>query len=367
MILHIERKFIAPTETFIANQINFQTKYKSIVYTASYLNNLNVNAEVFSPGFRSLLQTKILSQKNVKEFMQHYSMRKPRLLHGHFLTDAAFFHPFTKHLDIPKICSGYGYDVSSFPAKFFGLGKIFFKKIFKEYDTFLAMSNDMANDFVKLGCPEKKIIVHYYGTDTHFFDIERHYRRNEDFTILTIASLVPKKGHISVLQALSHLRTEHPEINFKYNIIGKGPLLQDLEKFVLNNNLQHNVHFYGLIKHGDDLLDILKKADVFIHPSVTDKSGNKEGIPGTIVEAMASGLPVIATYHAGIPEIITNNYDGLLIREKDVSAIKSLIFKLYSEPELRIKIGSNAKNTAVNKLDIRLKTRELEEIYHKFL
>ena len=111
----------------------------------------------------------------------------------------------------------------------------------------------------------------------------------------------------------------------------------------------------------------LRNADVFVHPSVTDVNGDKEGIPGTIVEAMAAGLPVISTYHAGIPYIINNNKTGLLIKEWDIEALKNTILKIASDSTLRRYLGKNGQEYAMQNLNIKEKEIELEKIYESLI
>jgi len=367
MILHLERKFTAPTEVFIADQINFQAEYKNIVFTAKHLDTLKIDAEVFECFDPSRFSLKVMATKQAAFFKGKYNEQKPTLIHGHFLTDASYFHPVTRNLDIPKVCSGYGYDVSRYPKQFMGMGKYFFKRIFKNYDHFLAMSNDMANDLLKLGCPQEKIKIHYHGIDANLFKVDRDYSDKEVFNILTIASLVPKKGHMSVLKALVLLKQKQPKLKFMYTIVGKGVLRESLEKFIAENDLSGNVDFKGHVKHGDEFLQVLKNADVFVHPSITDQAGDKEGIPGTIVQAMASGLPVISTYHAGIPEVISPGKNGLLIKENDEATLAEYLVDLSADSKKRELLGANAMQTAQNELDVRIRTKELIKIYKQLM
>lgn len=364
MILHLERKFTAATEVFIADQINFQNEYKNIVFTAKHLNNLKINAEVFQSRPKWPVNLKIISGKQIQFFKTKFADQKPDLIHGHFLTDASYFHPFTRKIDAPKVCSAYGYDVSRFPQYFWGFGEYYLKRIFDSYNRFLAMSDDMANDLVQLGCPPYKIRIHYHGINTDLFRLNRNYDNSDTFKILTIASLVPKKGHLTVLKALVTLKQMLPKLNVHYTIVGKGVLLESLQKFVTGNGLSGNVEFKGHVSHGEEFLEILRGADVFVHPSITDDAGDKEGIPGTIVQAMASGLPVIATRHAGIPEIIRSNWNGLLIKEKDDQHLAELLNELSENSVKRKLLGTNALSTAVNELDVRIKTKHLINIYN---
>ena len=367
MILHLERKFTAPTEVFIADQINFQNEYQNIVFTVKHLNNLKINAEVFQSPARWPINLRIIDNKQTQFLKGKYEEQRPALIHGHFLTDTSYFHPFTKNIAVPKICSAYGYDVSRFPQYFFGLGRYYLQRVFDNYDRFLAMSDDMANDLVLMGCPQKKIRIHYHGIDTQLFKVDRTYEDSGTYNILTIASLVPKKGHITVLKSLVALKRMLPRLKIVYTVVGRGELLEFLEKYVAENGLRENVVFKGHVKHGDDFFKLLAQADVFVHPSITDKRGDKEGIPGTIVQAMASGLPVIATHHAGIPDVIRANWNGLLIKENDDLQLAEFLSELSANSDKRKFLGQNAFNTAVNELDIRKKTKELVNIYKKEL
>lgn len=216
-----------------------------------------------------------------------------------------------------------------------------------------------------MGCPGDKIVVHYHGINTRQFDLPRTYDLKEDvFTMLTVASLYEVKGHLSVLKALKKIVSKHTEINITYNIIGDGPLKKDLTNYVHKNGLSNNVNFCGAIKHGKIFNEHLLQADVFLHPSITTKDNDKEGIPGALVEAMASGLPTIATYHGGIPAVVTNKETGFLVNEHDYEAIAEHILSLYHNQSLRSKIGNNAKTFASENLDVYEKAKQLKSIYN---
>lgn len=368
MILHLERKFTSPTETFIVNQINAVNTMKHNVFTVENLNFLKVKATVYNPPKSPAFSTKFLKKNHYKYFEAILKKQTPKIIHSHYLTDAAFFHPLTKNLNIPKVCSCYGYDVSVIPRKFGLLAKYYYKKVFKEYDLFLAMTDEMKNDLLAIGCPKSKLMVHYHGIDTYFFDLQREYElKNGVFNILTIASLYPVKGHLSVLKAVKLFSKKNPEIEVRYTIVGNGILKEKLEDFVKKNKLAEKIIFQPGIKHGPEFINFLNEADVFLHPSITTKENDKEGIPGAIVEAMASGLPVISTQHGGIPFIIENNKTGFLVKEHDSSSIAQYLELLYNNKDLRIKIGRNANKYAKSKLDLFEKAKDLKEIYNSLI
>ena len=114
------------------------------------------------------------------------------------------------------------------------------------------------------------------------------------------------------------------------------------------------------------LVDSYCKADIFSLPSIT-VNGDKEGIPGTVVEAMASGLPVVSSYHAGIPEIIESGKEGILIKEGDIEAMARAFADLINDVSLRRELGQAAAKRATTDLDLYQGTARLEAIYRKIL
>lgn len=198
------------------------------------------------------------------------------------------------------------------------------------------------------------------------FQVERQEAFSEPFTMLTIGTLVPKKGHLSTLKAIRKIKENHPSLRFIYNIVGDGPLREELTEYVNQNSLNGIVNFKGFMKR-NEFISELKSAHVFVHPSVTAKSGDKEGIPGTISEALSSGLPVISTYHAGIPSVIQDGVNGFLVKENDHDAIAEKLLLLINDNNLRMKMAANAKKNAAEKLDIHRKSEQLEKIYSSFI
>lgn len=369
MILHTERKFEPLIETFVANQINMLNDLSTTVFTVKANTNFEINANVYSSEDTSILSTKFLTKYSLTFFEDIIKQKSlsPSLIHCHFLTDAIFFHPFTKKYYCPKVCSCYGYDVSEFPHKFGIIGRMYLRKAFREYDVFFAMSEDMRKDLIAIGCPPEKIQIHYHGINTQNFAIDRIYLKNKHhLNLLTVGRLDPKKGHLAVLKIIKMLKDTHPNYSLKYTIVGDGTSKSILEKYIFKNKLEHIVEFKGFIRHGPELKKILQDADIFIHLSTTTKTGDKEGIPGTIVEAMASGLPVISTYHAGIPSVIQNNLTGFLFNETDLEGVLNKIIDLH-DYKLREYIGRNAQSYAKNHLDVSTKTRDLTNIYTELI
>jgi len=299
--------------------------------------------------------------RNISEFLRKSDVR---IIHYHYGTDAGVFTQAAARLNLPSVVSFYGYDCSSFPRWYFGLGAYYLRKVFANTNYCLAMSKDMETDLLRIGCPSSKIIVHYYGTDVQQFYCKRKYTDRNDVIFLMVASLVPQKGHFFALAGLKRaLRLTSKSL--KLRIIGEGPLESELIRYVEENDLSNHVHFTGALNYlSSEFLREYSNAHVFVHPSVVSETQEKEGIPGTIVEAMASGLPVLSTYHAGIPSIITNDNTGLLVDEWDICKLAKCMVVLAESPHLRSSIGRKAQKYALAELDLNIKEKELEDIYN---
>jgi len=379
-VVHFVRKLLPPFSSFIRNQIMNHIRYDAcVVYKEFVKSNLaseiintvptlycennkqGVNKQyskfLYKRPFRRLT---IGDKKNIRKFLLDHRVD---ILHFHYGTDAGVFIDSITQSNIPSVVSFYGYDCSSFPTWYFGYGRRYLQKVFKYTDYCLAMSEDMKSDLLDIGCPEHKIIVHYYGTDVENFHYERKYGTKNDVIFLIVGSLVLQKGHIFLLQALTKAR-QITNRDIMLRIVGTGYLESELKNIVRKNDLGKCVHFVGPLKYlSKEFLSEFYNADVFVHPSVTSDKNEKEGIPGAIVEAMATGLPVISTFHAGIPFIIQHGKTGLLVNEWDINTLAEYIRMLAEDSALRKQVGQKARQYALEELDLRKKEIELERIY----
>jgi glycosyltransferase involved in cell wall biosynthesis len=139
-------------------------------------------------------------------------------------------------------------------------------------------------------------------------------------------------------------------------------LRDDLEKLSSSLDLQNVVLFKGHIPYESAGYSAqYMQADIFVLPCRA-ADGTKEGMPGTLIEAMASGLPVISTVHAGIPEVVRHNVDGLLVAEGSVDELADALGALIAHADLRRTLGRSAAQRAAE-FDVRNQTKELEKIY----
>src|SRR5205814_1063743 len=145
-------------------------------------------------------------------------------------------------------------------------------------------------------------------------------------------------------------------------IAGEGPMLGELQQLARDLRIEAAVSFTGFLSQ-PALRDLYYSARVFLHPSETGSDGNQEGVPNSMLEAMATGLPVFATRHAGIPEAIEHGVSGVLVAEGDADGLAGALLELATNPQRLFAMGRAASETVARDFDQREQTRRLEEIY----
>jgi colanic acid/amylovoran biosynthesis glycosyltransferase len=380
-IAHFIRGFLPRTETFVMNQINSISNYEVIPFALNRipegLQNENINPVIISEilsSYKARFQK--IAYKYLRMFLGSSSKividrlyeNNIKLLHFHFLVDARFYLKIINNYNVPAVVSGYGWDISTFPKSYYGFGRSYLAPLFKRVKLFFAMTEIMKNDLLQLGCPEEKIVVHYHGINSErFANPSKNYEEKDRLNILFCGRLEQVKNPDLVLKSLKAiLDRKLTNKLFNVRIVGDGSLKSTLEFMIKEYGWQDKVTLVGHIPHySDNLVSEYKNADIFVFPSKTFNN-EKEGIPGTIIEAMAAGLPVIGTMHGGIPEIIKSGVSGLLCDQNSEEDFINNIVKVMNNSKLREQLGKTAYTQAMQ-YDLKIKTQELEEIYSSLL
>lgn len=189
-----------------------------------------------------------------------------------------------------------------------------YRKLFKKCDLLLPVCEYFRNILLDMGCPEHKICVHGSAINCAAFPYkERQLTDSNQLKLISVGRLVPKKGRKTLIKAMALLRRKYPGIHL--TIIGNGEQREFLANYVNHLGLNNCVTFIYTATQSE-VRAHLEKSDIFILTSETASDGNEEGIPNSCKEAMASGIPVIATDHAGNPELIKDKKTGLLVSQR---------------------------------------------------
>ena len=229
------------------------------------------------------------------------------------------------------------------------------KKIFESFDIIAPVCEYFKNKLAKLHKNTHKIKVFHSSIDCDKFIYRKClFLKNKKVCIATTCRLANKKGLDYAIKAISILVNKHP--NLHYLIIGDGRLRHKLQDLINTLGLKHNITLVGW-KTPNEVVELLKTCHIFILPSVTRNA--QEGIPNALKEAMAMGIPVVSTYHAGIPELIKNGITGFLVPEKDERALAKAIEFLIEHPEIRDRIGLNARKFVENNFEQNKENKKL--------
>lgn len=357
------RTYLYPSETFIYEEIQHITRWKVIVLASEVIHaHLFPYPGILTPGEKKNVDFPFINTiKERKFFNRVIKEHDIQAIHAWFAWSGMRILPVCHSAKIPLITSFHGQDVSRFVHQIPYRHKL--QQLFRRGDLFLVRCEAMKKDIVALGCPPEKIIVHYGGINLNKFKPKnREKGRKNSVRILMCGRMVEKKGFSYGIRAFSKIVEKHPEASL--SIIGEGRFKKRLVKLVRTLKIKDKVKFWGTLPH-PRVQKQMREADIFLSPNVISRNKDKEGIPNVIKEAMATALPVISTYHAGIPELVIDAETGFLVPEKDVEALAQRLNYLLSHPQLWSKMGKNARKVVKEKFNLFRQVKELEDIYSK--
>ncbi|WP_312055489.1 glycosyltransferase [Pantoea brenneri] len=203
--------------------------------------------------------------------------------------------------------------------------KLDYVNLFRQSELMLPISHLWQNKLIEMGCPPEKIHVTRMGIEPEKFNFQPRQAFHSPLRIVSVARLTEKKGLDVAVKASAILKQRGGQ--FQYTIIGNGDQDEMMRDFITREGMEDCVSMPGF-KPQDEIRRALSEADIFLLPSKTAADGDMEGIPVALMEAMAVGLPVVSTFHSGIPELIENNVSGWLVEEDDPEALAETLLKL---------------------------------------
>ncbi len=231
---------------------------------------------------------------------------------------------------------------------------------------FVVTISDYNVEFIVEHCGEQardRIKVIRCGVDTQVFRADEDWRPSNNqrpLTIVCTGTMYEVKGHAYLIDACRLL--DEQGVQFQCHLIGDGPLLESLNTQVKQSRLEDKVIFRGRLTR-DEIAAQLRLADVLVAPSVPTDSGRREGIPVVLMEAMASGLPVVASAISGIPELIDDEENGLLLPPRDSQAIANALARLHGDRELRERLSEAAQRKVEEQYNLTRNAARLCELF----
>jgi glycosyltransferase involved in cell wall biosynthesis len=289
----------------------------------------------------------------VRNFLKEHQVR---VILAEYLDYSVKWLPLAQEMGIAFFTHGHGIDVSA------RLRESYWRKRYLELNGssgVITMSQVSKRRLASLGIDSSKIHIIPYGVDVP--NKPPHRLASLPVRCIAVGRMVAKKAPLLTLEAFRRAQIRFN--NVRLDFVGSGPLLDSATEFVQKHDLSEVITLHGN-QPPDVVHDLMRCADIFLQHSITDPlTGDEEGLPVAILEAMSHALPVIATQHAGIPEAIENGESGFLVPEGDVGGMALRIAELAQSDEVRARLGSRGWETARSNFSWERERRDLLQLF----
>jgi glycosyltransferase involved in cell wall biosynthesis len=304
-----------------------------------------------------------LSAGEVRAIAAVLGREDAQLLHIFFGHIAVHLLPLIRAWSKPKVVSFHGADV------LVDMEKPAYRRatteMLKLVTRVFVRSASLRAAVLELGCDENKIDIVRTGIPLEQFPFrEREFPNDGYWRFLQASRLVQKKGIATTLHSFTSFLNQYP--NATLTIAGEGPMMSELQELTRKLKIDNRVALPGFVSQ-EKLRELYYASHIFLHPSETGSDGNQEGIPNSMLEAMATGLPVFATDHGGIPEAIENGVSGILVPERDREALSEALLSAASDVDFLKRLARNGAKVIAEKFDQRNQIQRLEEIYLRMI
>ena len=370
VILVYLNDLLAGSMTFIKSHVDKLTRFRGYYVGSRRVRGIDVGVD----------KSVVVNRGGVTGFLEELMFRSagfaprmysavqsldPVLVHAHFGTSGPSALYIAQKLNIPLVVTFHGKDatMSDQEARRSYRGRLLLRRkkvLIERTSMFIAVSEFIRRALIKRGYPEHKIIVHRNGIDTVFFQPDPS--ASKEPVVLFVGRFTEKKGVEYLIRATRRVQSRLPETELV--LIGDGPLRAQLEA-----QAEDQLERYRFL--GFQPLDVIRgwmnRAKVFAVPSVTAKNGDSEGLPTVLLEAQAMGMPVVATYHSGIPEGVIEGKTALLSKERDWEGLSEHLLYFLQNDSAVTEFGAAAREYICQEFDIRNQVSGLEALYSRIL
>ena len=291
--------------------------------------------------------------------MKIFRYRRADLMHIYFGHTGVHLLPFIKGWGKPCLVSFHGADVMPREHQPEYDGQL--RELLRVTPLVLARSLSLAHRLEALGCPPDKIRLNRTGIPLADYPLqERRTPEGGQWHFVQACRLIPKKGIATALKAFAGFHRQYPHARF--TLAGEGPMKREIEELARDLGIATAFELRGFLAQ-NDLARLYAEAHFFVHPSEITADLNQEGVPNSMLEAMSTGLPVLATLHGGIPEAVENGRTGLLVPERDDAGLLRAMLDLAAQPDRAFAMGRAASESVRVEFEHRKQIEKLEGYY----
>ena len=364
--------FLKPEMRHIYRQVTGLRRYSTFVMTRERLGE----EEFPFPEIEVIPR----ARKNfLKRFWLKYVMRKPAvyyrgelqvlikllrrrpadLVHVYFGHTGVHLLPFIQEWDRPTVVSFHGMDIQSRPQQEGYDDQM--RELLRTVPLVLARSRSLFSALEKWGCPREKLRLNRTGIPLDQYPFaQRPLPADGSWRFVQACRLIEKKGLVTALRAFAEFHAKHPRSRFV--IAGDGPMKEKLIALAAELGVAAAVELRGFLSQSQ-LAELYAQSHVFLHPSEMPADQNQEGVPNSMLEAMATGLPVVATTHGGIPEAVTHERTGLLVPERDPAALARALEQITADTASLYILGEAAARAVREEFEQTKAIEKLEGFY----
>ena len=357
-VVIFKETLLPPSETFILAQMGALSRFSPhLVGLEPVRRGLPLDRQPIllshRPSKAADMRSKVYRRLAVAPRFHHRIKRlRPELLHAHFASGGKTLLPLHKTLGCPLIVTLHGGSCVPIQEPRIGV----YRELGEKGDLFLCVSDFMRKQAIEAGFPAEKLLVHYMGIDRSLFAAPAEPATTD--SVVFVGRLVEMKGCEYVLRSMRLVQATRPATEL--TIIGDGSLRQDLERLAVQ--LEVKCKFLGA-QPPAVVRQTLQKSRLLCLPSVTTWDGHVEGLGMVLLEAQAMGVPVVSTFHAGIPEAVAHGVTGTLVPERDSDKLAAAILELLEDRDLWQRYHLAAQRFVAAKFDLHKQTARLEDIY----
>lgn len=296
-----------------------------------------------------------------------FRLRSADILHAHFSFMGWRYLWLSRMTGVPLVVSFYGFDYEYLP-KTDPIWGMRYQKLFEKAALFLAEGAAGRDKLIGMGCPADKVKVVRLGVQVDRITYYERKKKSGELKLLQIASFVEKKGHDITVQAFIRSFRRCPHMTL--TLVGKdtGGIRDSLKRSISEAGLDPHVEFVDGIDFSR-LYSFMRNYHVFIHPSRYARNGDCEGgAPVVLLDAQATGMPVLSTFHCDIPDEVLNGETGMLVDENDIDGMAKAIETFYTMEEPAYQgYCKRARNHVERNYEVVRCSAELRKVYEDLL